>query len=63
MTAAAKKKKIYHLWWHPHNFGQNMEKNFDILQKVLEHYQQLESKYNMQSLSMAEIYNKVTAGQ
>ena len=60
MTAAAKKKKIYHLWWHPHNFGQNMEKNFAILQKVLEHYQKLEKKYNMQSLSMAEIYNKVT---
>jgi len=60
MTAAAKKKKIYHLWWHPHNFGQNMEKNFSILVKVLEHYKMLEKKYQMQSLNMAEIYRQVT---
>ena len=64
MTVAAKKNKIYHLWWHPHNFGKNMEENFSILLKVLEHYEVLEKKYNMQSLTMAEIYKKVTeAGQ
>lgn len=61
MTAAAKRKKIYHLWWHPHNFGVNMEKNFSVLQKVLEHYKYLEKKYDMQSLTMAEVYNEVTA--
>ncbi len=61
MTAAARKKKIYHLWWHPHNFGQNMEKNFSILYKILEHYQLLEKKYNLQSLTMAEIYKMTTA--
>ena len=55
MTVAAKKKKIYHLWWHPHNFGKDMDKNFEILEKLLAHFQVLRKKYNMQSLSMIEI--------
>lgn len=28
MTCAAKNGEAYHLWWHPHNFGSNMEKTF-----------------------------------
>jgi hypothetical protein len=60
MKAAAKKKKIYHLWWHPHNFGQNMEKNLLVLEKVLDYYGLLRKRYNMQSLTMAEIYNSMS---
>jgi hypothetical protein len=55
MTAAAKNKKIYHLWWHPHNFGKDMEQNFEILSKLLDHFQVLKKKYGMQSLSMGEV--------
>ena len=55
MTAAAKKKKLYHLWWHPHNFGSNMEKNFAILTALLSHYQVLKNKYAMKSLTMEEV--------
>jgi Polysaccharide deacetylase len=58
MKAAAKKKKIYHLWWHPHNFGRNMDKNFLVLKKMLDYYLVLNKKYNMQSLTMEEIYNQ-----
>ena len=28
MTHAAKKGLVYHLWWHPHNFGINIRKTF-----------------------------------
>ncbi len=55
MKAAARKKKIYHLWWHPHNFGQNMDKNFSVLEKLLDYYLVLNKKYDMQSLTMEEI--------
>ena len=58
MTSAAKKKKIYHLWWHPHNFGKDMDKNFTILEKLLAHYRALNKKYNMQSRSMGEVCEK-----
>ena len=63
MKAAAKKKKIYHLWWHPHNFGQNMDKNFSVLEKLLDYYQVLQKKYNMQSLTMEEIYDSTLSAE
>lgn len=62
MKAAAKKKKIYHLWWHPHNFGKNMDKNFAVLEKLLIYYGKMNKKYNMQSMTMEEIYNVTVAG-
>lgn len=58
MTVAAKRKHIYHLWWHPHNFGANMGKNFAVLETMLKHYSFLKEKYGMQSLTMKEIYEQ-----
>jgi hypothetical protein len=55
MTAAAKNKKIYHLWWHPHNFGRDMENNFEILSKLITHYNSLREKYGMETLTMGEV--------
>jgi len=60
MEAAAKRKQVYHLWWHPHNFGRNFDKNFSALEKILDHYKVLEKKYNMQSLNMEEIYHLIS---
>lgn len=54
MTAAAKNNALYHLWWHPHNFGANTDKNLTMLEKVLQHYQVLSKKYGMVSLTMEE---------
>lgn len=58
MTAAAKQKKIYHLWWHPHNFGRDMEKNFEVLTKLLTHFQVLREKYGMESLTLGEVADR-----
>jgi peptidoglycan/xylan/chitin deacetylase (PgdA/CDA1 family) len=58
MTHAAKTGKTYHLWWHPHNFGINLQKNMDFLTKVLDHYLYLEEKYHMKSMNMNEIYSQ-----
>ena len=55
MTLAAKNKKLYHLWWHPHNFGANTQKNLIFLEKILQHFAFLQNKYSMQSLNMEEI--------
>ena len=57
MTATAKKNKLYHLWWHPHNFGKNIEENFETLTSILDHYQELNKNYGMRSLNMQEILN------
>jgi len=61
MTAAAKEKKIYHLWWHPHNFGANMDDNFAFLTNILEHYQNLNEQYGFESITMSNLANKIQA--
>lgn len=55
MTSAAKSGGIYHLWWHPHNFGVNTEHNIEFLRKIFEHYNFLKEKYNFLSLNMNEV--------
>lgn len=55
MTYAAKNNQVFHLWWHPHNFGVNVEKNMSFLLKIMQHYKNLEKKYGMTSLNMGEI--------
>jgi len=55
MTYAAKNKKIFHLWWHPHNFGVNTRQNMLFLRGVLDHFKELRYKYGMYSLNMGEL--------
>ena len=55
---AAKHNEIYHIWWHPHNFGANMDKNIAILEEVLKCYSDCQKKYGMTSLTMNEVYNE-----
>mgnify|MGYP001337314609 FL=1 len=55
MTHAAKNNLVFHLWWHPHNFGTNLGKNMSFLLKIMQHYKKLENKYGMTSLNMGEI--------
>jgi hypothetical protein len=37
MTFAAKQGRIYHLWWHAHNFGINTAENLAFLRAILDH--------------------------
>jgi hypothetical protein len=55
MTRAAKQREVYHLWWHPHNFGNYPEQNMTGLIEILEHYDHCRSRWDMQSMSMSEI--------
>lgn len=55
MTVAAKNKEIYHLWWHPHNFGEHPGESLNDLKLILEHFEKLRKKYNFQSANMEEI--------
>ena len=52
---AAKRGEIYHLWWHPHNFGVNLDENLSFLEKILQTYQKLNTQGKMQSFNMQEI--------
>ncbi len=55
LEAAARRQRIYHLWWHPHNFGLHLEENLDVLRRILDVFARLREREGMQSLSMAEV--------
>ncbi|MEP6628045.1 MAG: polysaccharide deacetylase family protein [Ginsengibacter sp.] len=59
MTYAAKEGLTYHLWWHPHNFGINLHENFDFLERVLLHFQKLNTEYNFESNSMHQLADEL----
>lgn len=54
MTEAARRDGIFHLWWHPHNFGINREENLQVLENVLRHYAMLRDSMGMQSVTMRD---------
>lgn len=54
LTAAAKQREIFHLWWHPHNFGVNLHANIEFLRQILIAFKRLQNDYEMRSLSMLE---------
>jgi len=58
MNYAAEKGLIYHLWWHPHNFGNNIEENFSFLEKILKAYETLNRGDKMESENFIEIFTK-----
>jgi len=55
MCYAAQKGLLYHLWWHPHNFGIDLDANVGFLQHILAYYRILEERYGMESLTMVEL--------
>ena len=59
MTHAAKNGLLYHLWWHPHNFGLYQDENFAFLEKILHHYQKLNVEYGFESHTMTSAAKKI----
>ena len=55
LTRAAELGRVYHLWWHPHNFGRNLSENLSFLTRLLEHFSELRSRHGMQSVTMDEL--------
>jgi hypothetical protein len=59
MEEAARLGAVYHLWWHPHNFGNNVRDNVAFLRRILSHYRHLHRIYGMQSLNMIDVANEL----
>lgn len=59
MEYAAKNNEIFHLWWHPHNFGRHQKENFKMLKIILDHYSSLNKIYNFNSLTMEELATEI----
>lgn len=54
MTEAAQAGHGYHLWWHPHNFGRNIEANMKGLRLIIDHFASLHDHYGMKSCAMGD---------
>mgnify|MGYP003575685327 FL=1 len=55
MERAARNNEVYHLWWHPHNFGGYPEESLAGLKTILEHYEMCRERFGMLSLNMGEV--------
>jgi hypothetical protein len=62
MLYAAQNNSVYHIWWHPHNFGKDIKQNMEVLNTILEYYTKLKAEYNMQSMNMRDIAEKLDSG-
>jgi hypothetical protein len=60
MGEAAKTGGAFHLWWHPHNFGVNTDRNLALLESLLQYYSVLRDQYGMQSVSMGDYAKMVS---
>lgn len=58
MTAAAKAGRMYHLWWHPHNFGRRTAPMLKALETILAHRAVLADRYGMESLNMGDFADR-----
>jgi peptidoglycan/xylan/chitin deacetylase (PgdA/CDA1 family) len=61
MTHAAQEGEVFHLWWHPHNFGSNQKENLTFLESILAHYSKLHKKYPFHSRSMQEVAHQLNS--
>ena len=54
---AAQNGEVFHLWWHPHNFGKDIDENILFLTKILELVAELKVTHGFESLTMGEATN------
>ena len=59
MTHAAENGEVFHLWWHPHNFGANIDENIAVLETIAQHYAHLQITHGMKSKNMDEIADEL----
>lgn len=56
MRHAAATGGIFHLWWHPHDFGRDLDANIAVLDKILSVFRQLRDSTGMQSMAMGDFH-------
>lgn len=56
---AARTGRIFHLWWHPHNFIHNRTENLSLLEDVLDVFSVLSRTEGMDTLTMCDVSERV----
>ena len=55
LTAAARHRGLFHLWFHPHNVVRGGQEYLDVLEGVLERAASLRSRGRLQTLTMGDL--------
>jgi hypothetical protein len=55
MKQAARKKQVFHLWWHPEDFAPHPARNLEFLHRVLHTFEECRRECGMVSLSMGDV--------
>lgn len=55
IVQAAKNGEVYHLWWHPHNFGIDTVNALKTLQEIITVFNNCRETYGMESVTMKQI--------
>ena len=59
---AARKREIFHFWWHPPRFGIHTEENLRFLTVILEDARQRRATTGMASIPMAQAAQQAMLG-
>lgn len=54
MKKAARTGSVYHVWWHPHNFSNDLEASLQQLEQLLVLYAQLRDEYGFTAVSFSD---------
>lgn len=55
LREAARRGRLVHLWWHPHNFVAHPAENIERLQRLFDELDRLRASDGMQSLAMGDV--------
>jgi peptidoglycan/xylan/chitin deacetylase (PgdA/CDA1 family) len=56
---AARCGEVYHLWWHPHNFGLRVSESLQALETILQEFVRQRDSTGMESLGMDDLASRV----
>jgi peptidoglycan/xylan/chitin deacetylase (PgdA/CDA1 family) len=54
MRDAARRRRVFHIWWHPQNFGADPDWSIRMLEGLLEYFRKLQDAFGFESLNMVE---------
>jgi peptidoglycan/xylan/chitin deacetylase (PgdA/CDA1 family) len=55
LRSAARRGRLFHLWWHPHNFARYPEEGFALLNFLLDESDRLAGSDGLRSMSMGDV--------
>jgi len=59
LTRAADDQRIFHLWWHPDDFGLHLGENLAVLRRFLDRFRTLREQAGMETLTMGEAADRL----